>query len=129
MSADIKNESEEIVTDKGEWFYFRYVHAYECDMLWNNHAGDLYSIDRRIQQLRKVDVQRKQVIEELQNKLNAAKQESDELSLKCGAHRVRNKNLQDELVTLKSNIRSLNEKSVRDDGSIADLKVLKTLQI
>lgn len=85
--------------------------------------------DRRIQQLRQVDVQRKQVIEELQEKLTAAKQESNELSFKFGAQRVRNKNMQDEVSTLKNNARSLNEKSVRDDGIIADLNVYNVLPI
>lgn len=50
------------------------------------------------------------------------------MSFKFGAQRVRNKNLQDEVMTLKSNIRSLNEKSIREDGIIADLKVLQKIK-
>lgn len=79
--------------------------------------------DQRVQQLRKIDAQRKQELEQLHVQLLEVKRETEDMRQKWNAQRVRNKILQDEVGSLRMRVSNLGEKSDHDDGSIAGLKV------
>lgn len=79
--------------------------------------------DPKIEQLRHVNAQRRQEIDQLQKQLNAARETSDENRSKLVAQRVRNKNLQDEINVLKERVREASAKSEQDARENVELNV------
>lgn len=73
--------------------------------------------------MRQVDSQRKIELEKVVKELATAKQDAEEQQNKFTAQRVRNSNLQNEIVGYKQQLSALSEKSHEDDLHIINLKV------
>lgn len=78
--------------------------------------------DQKVQQLRRVDAQRKLELELVQGQLADVGRELDELRQKWNAQRVRIRILQDEGGALRTRVSGLCEKSARDDANVAQLR-------
>lgn len=73
--------------------------------------------------MRQVDSKRKIELEKVDKQLAMVKQDAEDQRYKLSAQRVRNSNLQNEIVGYKQQLATLSEKSNEDDLHICKLKV------
>lgn len=84
---------------------------------------EIYEIEPKIIELRKIESQRKLELENTTKQLNDLKNELEEQKTKLNAQKIRNKNLQDEIASHKMKIKNLMEKSEHDDNYLKLLSV------